>query len=61
MLERSKQLTTEDIAAVEKLTAELNEFTALCGRIRAEMDELYFQALVSVLADAANANDGVAK
>jgi hypothetical protein len=29
-----------DIAAVEKLTAELNEFTAICGRIKADMDEL---------------------
>jgi hypothetical protein len=54
-------MTTEDIAAVEKLTAELNEFTAICGRIRAEMDELYFQALVSALAAELNANDGVAK
>jgi hypothetical protein len=51
----------EDIAAVEKLTAELNEFTAICGRIRADIDELYYLSLVSALADELNANDGVAK
>ena len=38
----------------EQLTAELNEFTAIARRIRADMDELYFLSLVSALSDAAN-------
>jgi hypothetical protein len=54
-------MTPDQIAAVEKLTAELNEFTAICGRIRADMDELYYLSLVSALADAITATDGVAK
>ena len=54
-------MTPDEIAAVEKLTAELNEFTAICGRIRADMDELYFLSIVDALADELNANDGVAK
>jgi hypothetical protein len=48
-------MSPETDAAVEKLTAELNEFTAICGRIRADMDELYFLSLVSALAEAINA------
>jgi hypothetical protein len=31
-------MTPEDIPAVEKLTAHLIEFTAICGRIKADMD-----------------------
>jgi hypothetical protein len=33
-------MTPEEIAAVEKLTAELNEFTAIVGRINADLIEL---------------------
>jgi hypothetical protein len=47
-------MTPDEIAKIEALTENLREFAAICGRIRAEMDEIYFQALVSALADAAN-------
>ena len=40
MLERSKHLSLETLAAVEKLTAELNEFTTICRNIRADLDLL---------------------
>ena len=33
-------MTPEEIAAVKKLTAELNEVTAICGRMKDTMDEL---------------------
>lgn len=55
-------MSPETATAVEKLTAELDEFTAIARRIRADMDELYYLSLVSALADAINtATDGAAK
>jgi hypothetical protein len=61
-------MTPEDLAAVEKLTAELNEFTAICGRIRADLDLLSAiaedeknEAFCAAIAAAETANDGVAK
>ena len=58
MFSKGTAMTPEEIAAVEKLTAELDEFTAICGRIRADMDELYFLTIVSALAAELNANNG---
>ena len=47
-------MKTDLDAEIDRLTEHLNEFTAICGRIRADVDELYFLSLVSALADAAN-------
>jgi hypothetical protein len=52
-------MTPEDLAAVEKLTAELNEFASICRNIRADMDLLSAiaedeknDAFIAALADA---------
>jgi ABC-type transporter Mla MlaB component len=38
--ERNNKLTPDEFAAVEKLTAELYEFSAIVGRITADLAEL---------------------
>jgi hypothetical protein len=64
MLERSKQMSPEQIAAVQELTAHLREFTATCERIQADfalLAELNPAVALIAASIVANAFQGAAK